>query len=240
MLAAQCNTRCPTPRAFSSNCRHAPAAVRSRQITPRPARLNKQRVASGIELDWSDPDTLTGAFAAVLGIAVGIGAPLFYISRDNADDKRLDDLRELNRQNYKETGKYLTEVSDCKVLVALKLLGNMWWNLLATCRRRLKPFANLDGQTEESSRTMTDWPHWLPILSLSSYSPIQQSSFTAINIRIWQACPKALWQKLCWSEMHVSWVSNCPSSYSVSCTPCSSRRFCMPCLVCSGKKCWVF
>lgn len=71
-----------------------------------------QQVRSGIELDWSDPDTLTGAFAAVLGIAVGIGAPLFYISRDRADDKRLDDLRELNRQNYKETGKYLTEVSS--------------------------------------------------------------------------------------------------------------------------------
>ena len=66
---------------------------------------------AGIELDWSDPDTLTGAFAAVLGIVVGIGAPLFYISRDNADDKRLADLRELNRQNYKETGKYLSEAS---------------------------------------------------------------------------------------------------------------------------------
>lgn len=64
---------------------------------------------AGIELDWSDPDTLTGAFAAVLGVVVGIGAPLFYISRDNADDKRLADLRELNRQNYKETGKYLSE-----------------------------------------------------------------------------------------------------------------------------------
>ena len=112
MLAAQCSTRYPTPRAFSSTCRHASAAVRSKHITLRPARLNKQRVASGIELDWSDPDTLTGAFAAGLGIAVGIGAPLFYISRDNADDKRLDDLRELNRQNYKETGKYLTEVRD--------------------------------------------------------------------------------------------------------------------------------
>lgn len=70
----------------------------------------RQRVRAGIELDWSDPDTLTGAFAAVLGVVVGIGAPLFYISRDNADDKRLADLRELNRQNYKETGKYLSEV----------------------------------------------------------------------------------------------------------------------------------
>ena len=74
----------------------------------------RQRVQAGIELDWSDPDTITGAVAAVLGIAVGIGAPLFYISRDNADDQRLADLRELNRQNYKETGRYLSEVSTAK------------------------------------------------------------------------------------------------------------------------------
>lgn len=83
-------------------CRH--------YLTPRRQVTQRQQIRAGIELDWSDPDTLTGAFGALLGIAVGIGAPLFYISRDNADDKRLSDLRELNRQNYKETGKYLSEV----------------------------------------------------------------------------------------------------------------------------------
>ncbi|KAL3147851.1 hypothetical protein ABBQ32_002574 [Trebouxia sp. C0010 RCD-2024] len=86
-----------------------PSARRSQRLAPRRQIAQRQQTRAGIELDWTDPDTLTGAFAAVLGIAVGIGAPLFYISRDNADDKRLSDLRELNRQNYKETGKYLTE-----------------------------------------------------------------------------------------------------------------------------------
>lgn len=45
-----------------------------------------------------------------MGLSVGIGAPLFYISRDRADEKKLEELRELNRQTFKETGQYLTEV----------------------------------------------------------------------------------------------------------------------------------
>lgn len=65
---------------------------------------------AGLEFDWSDPDTLVGVAGAVLGLAVGIGAPLFYISRDERDDKRLEELRELNRQTYKETGEYLSDV----------------------------------------------------------------------------------------------------------------------------------
>lgn len=63
-----------------------------------------------MQIDWSDPDTLTGLLGGILGLAVGIGAPLFYISRDRADDKKLEELRELNRQTFKETGQYLTEV----------------------------------------------------------------------------------------------------------------------------------
>ena len=46
----------------------------------------------------------------ILGLAIGIGAPLFYISRDEIDEKRLEELRELNRQTFKETGEYLSEV----------------------------------------------------------------------------------------------------------------------------------
>lgn len=42
-----------------------------------------------LELDWSDPDTLVGALGGVLGIVVGIGAPLFYISRDKKDEGRV-------------------------------------------------------------------------------------------------------------------------------------------------------
>ena len=66
---------------------------------------------AGLEIDWSDPDTLTAVAGGILGLAVGIGAPLFYISRDEIDEKRLEELRELNRQTFKETGEYLSEVS---------------------------------------------------------------------------------------------------------------------------------
>ncbi len=65
---------------------------------------------AGLEIDWSDPDTLIGVAGGVLGLLVGIGAPLFYISRDEKDEQKLEELRELNRQTFKETGEYLTEV----------------------------------------------------------------------------------------------------------------------------------
>ena len=65
---------------------------------------------AGLQIDWSDPDTLTGLLGGILGLGIGIGAPLFYISRDRADEKKLEELRELNRQTFKETGQYLTEV----------------------------------------------------------------------------------------------------------------------------------
>ena len=32
-----------------------------------------------IEIDWSDPDTWIGAGGAVLGLAMGIGAPILYM-----------------------------------------------------------------------------------------------------------------------------------------------------------------
>ena len=75
-------------------------------------RTRKQRHATAaIELDWSDSGTWTGVGAAVLGIAIGIGAPIFYSQRDDLDEARLEELREMNRQHYKETGRYLTDVS---------------------------------------------------------------------------------------------------------------------------------
>ena len=66
---------------------------------------------AGLQIDWNDPDTLTGVLGGILGLSIGIGAPLFYISRDRADEKKLEELRELNRQTFKETGQYLTEVT---------------------------------------------------------------------------------------------------------------------------------
>ena len=85
------------------------AAAHQRRAARRP-RASRLPTKAGLDIDWSDPDTLIGLAGAVLGITVGIGAPLFYISRDEADEKRLEELRELNRQTYKETGEYLTEV----------------------------------------------------------------------------------------------------------------------------------
>ncbi len=91
--------------------RSAAAAVSQRSAGRRP-RVSRVATRAGLDLDWSDPDTLIGLAGAVLGITVGIGAPLFYISRDEADEKRLEELRELNRQTYKETGEYMTEVGS--------------------------------------------------------------------------------------------------------------------------------
>lgn len=65
------------------------------------------------DFDWSDPDTQIGALGAILGLAVGIGAPIFYTTRDKRDEERLEELRALNRATKKETGEYLSEASHC-------------------------------------------------------------------------------------------------------------------------------
>lgn len=127
---------------------------------------------AGLEIDWSDPDTLVGVAGAVLGLAVGIGAPcacftgslglphvarvwascsvaaltqclgallftasspqpdaapcagapLFYISRDERDEQRLEELRQLNRETFKETGEYLSEVRSGRGSLSVALL----------------------------------------------------------------------------------------------------------------------
>ena len=113
-MATQCFT-CMHVRPLSCTGRTAnplrsAAAAVSQRSAARRSRVSRLPTRAGLDLDWSDPDTLIGLAGAVLGIAVGIGAPLFYISRDEADEKRLEELRELNRQTYKETGEYMTEV----------------------------------------------------------------------------------------------------------------------------------
>ena len=116
MQAAHLTCSCLTTRPFSG--RQLPASRCNSQRPSRRQIASRRRVQAGIQLDFADPDTLTGLAAAVLGLGVGIGAPLFYISRDDKDEERLADLRELNRQHYKETGKYLTEVSIRSLLLA--------------------------------------------------------------------------------------------------------------------------
>lgn len=66
-------------------------------------------VLGALEVDWSDPDVQIGAFGAFLGIAMGIGVPIFYISRDERDEERLEELRALNRATKKATGEYMTD-----------------------------------------------------------------------------------------------------------------------------------
>ena len=80
---------------------------------------------------WSDSGTWTGVGAAVLGIAIGIGAPIFYSQRDDLDEARLEDLRERNRQHYKETGRYLTDVSCSHSYVPVPWPAT-WWSLSLT------------------------------------------------------------------------------------------------------------
>lgn len=63
-----------------------------------------------INLDLSDPDTLVAVGGALLGVALGVGVPAFYISRDRRDEQRLEELRELNRNTKLQTGEYMTKV----------------------------------------------------------------------------------------------------------------------------------
>ncbi|KAL6752490.1 hypothetical protein V8C86DRAFT_1793683 [Haematococcus lacustris] len=69
----------------------------------------RRTVCKAIELDWSDPDTLLGAAGLVLGVAMGLGAPIWYINRTERDEKRLEELRAMNRANYEATGEYMKD-----------------------------------------------------------------------------------------------------------------------------------
>ena len=62
-----------------------------------------------VEVDWSDPDVQIGALGAVLGIGLGIGVPIFYVSRDERDEERLEELRALNRATKEATGEYMSD-----------------------------------------------------------------------------------------------------------------------------------
>ena len=67
-------------------------------------------VLAALNIDWSDPDVQVGALGAFAGLALGIGAPIFYVTRDERDEARLEELRALNRATKAETGEYLTPV----------------------------------------------------------------------------------------------------------------------------------
>ena len=143
-MATQCST-CMHARPLActgriANPLRSAVAATSQRSTARRPRVSRVATRAGLDLDWSDPDTLIGLAGAVLGITVGIGAPLFYISRDEADEKRLEELRELNRQTYKETGEYMTEVRGPSLPQSLPVLHH-------PCVRVLPAAGGLCGTT---------------------------------------------------------------------------------------------
>lgn len=71
--------------------------------------MSQSLVVGAVEIDWSDPDVQIGAFGAVLGVIMGIGVPIFYVSRDERDEERLEELRALNRATKEATGEYMTD-----------------------------------------------------------------------------------------------------------------------------------
>jgi hypothetical protein len=96
------------PALAPASARRAAAAAR------RPAALPDllaaaHPVLAALDLDWSDPDTQIGGFAAVVGVGLGLGVPIFYISRTERDEERLEELRELNRATKAATGEYLSD-----------------------------------------------------------------------------------------------------------------------------------
>ncbi|KAK9908019.1 hypothetical protein WJX75_001689 [Coccomyxa subellipsoidea] len=104
-----CKCSLPAFVGLQSSTRAHRKQIQHSSIRRKGGRAARTVPRAGLEIDWSDPDTLIGVAGGVLGLVVGIGAPLFYISRDEKDEERLEELRELNRQTFKETGEYLTE-----------------------------------------------------------------------------------------------------------------------------------
>jgi hypothetical protein len=68
-----------------------------------------------IEIDLSDPDTQLSLAGVVFGLLLGIGAPVWYVSRTERDEERLEELRAMNRANFQETGEYLTDEEIAKI-----------------------------------------------------------------------------------------------------------------------------
>lgn len=93
-----------------------PSSPAARRISPSsvgvpPAKRGATMARRAIELDFSDPDTQLSLAGLVLGLVVGIGAPVWYASRADRDEELLEEVRALNRANYEATGEYLSEVS---------------------------------------------------------------------------------------------------------------------------------
>lgn len=87
-----------------------------RQSAPfQASRLRPVRPCRAIELDFSDPDTQLSIAGVILGLVAGIGAPVWYVSRTERDEERLEELRAMNRATFQETGEYMSDDEIAKV-----------------------------------------------------------------------------------------------------------------------------
>lgn len=63
-----------------------------------------------MDIDFSDPGTVQAVIGAVVGLGLGLGIPIFITSREERDEKRVANIRELNKATKEATGEYLSEV----------------------------------------------------------------------------------------------------------------------------------
>lgn len=85
------------------------AAFRGSLVRPAKHQQRLSTPCRAIELDFSDPDTQLSVAGVILGLVVGIGAPVWYVKRTERDEERLQELRALNRATYQETGEYMSD-----------------------------------------------------------------------------------------------------------------------------------
>lgn len=146
------------PSGSLSHSRRFAGCVRPFTVRGHPAaKLHLHKPRAALEIDFSDSDTWVGIAAAVLGVGLGIGAPVFYAMRDDIDEKRLEELRALNRKTFEETGEYLSEV-----IYFLQVCRRLSWHLSQSstysspdifCRKRSRRSGYRDGRTEGESYT---------------------------------------------------------------------------------------
>merc|ERR1711937_676959 len=70
---------------------------------------NNFMICKALETSTFEPDTQVAVAGVILGMVMGIGAPVFYASRDEADEKCLQEIRALNRATKEATGEYMSE-----------------------------------------------------------------------------------------------------------------------------------